>query len=231
MSLPASGAVWWQPHAFALHMFTSQRRRAGRRSRGASALSWGAGGESGGGTGETVPLSPGRAHGSLFTACLPLLPSQAAGVFWLFFFCCFLGKRGSARAFRPAACSSDPYCRQRSTRQKPHRGAGGGRGANRCHLPGVDLNQPSKGLPARNAQRARPGTMRRSRGESQLAHVFSFFLLLIRGNTFIRLPRHFPPARFTSCENCQGWKAPGELGGLGRAGLWQPFASKAAVQT
>lgn len=48
---------------------------------------------------------------------------------------------------------------------------------------------------------------------------FSFFLLLIRGNTFIRLPRHFPPARFTSCENCQGWKASGELGESVRAGL------------
>lgn len=57
------------------------------------------------------------------------------------------------------------------------------------------------------------------RGRVPTGTCFSFFLLLIRGNTFIRLPRHFPPARFISCEHCQGWKAPGELGGLLRAGL------------
>lgn len=117
-----TGRVWWLPHTHALaghNLFTSQQRSTGRCSRGASALSREASPR------RTVRLPSRRAPG----ACLPpAFPSSPARLpVWLGLFLVWRwGRAGLRHCLRPAACSSDPYCHQRSTRQKPPRGAGQG---------------------------------------------------------------------------------------------------------
>ncbi|XP_062458321.1 uncharacterized protein LOC134155294 [Pezoporus occidentalis] len=194
MSLPAPGEVWWQAPALSLYVFTSRRRKAGRRRRGASALSREAGGE------ETYRS---RLAG-LPAACLPpAVPTSSPGCRG------FFGKHGSACAFcqlrAPVTLIVASVQRDKNLIGELWKA--------RCQQvtpPSSGLKSAFKGPRSKHAA-SRPETMSRSRGKPKLAHVFSFFLLLIRGNTFIRLPRHFPPARFISCDNRQGWKAPGEL--------------------
>ena len=114
--------------------------------------------------GRNVPARP--AHGSLFTACLPLLPSQHAGGF-------FFGKRGSARAFTqlPAPVTLIVASIQRD------KNLIGELGKARCQQvtpPRSGLKSAFKGNPCSECAVSRPETMCRSRGESQLAHVFLF---------------------------------------------------------
>lgn len=158
MSLPVPGEVWWQScaHALSLHMFTRQRRRARCCSRGASSLSREAGG------GRSIPLLSRRAHCSLFTACLPLLPLQAAGFFF--------GKHGSACAFAQLRAPVTLIVTS-VQRDKNLIGELGKARRQQVTPPRSGFKSAFKG-PRSKCAASPPETMRRSRGESQLAHVF-----------------------------------------------------------
>lgn len=163
-----SRGVWGQPHTRALaghNLFTSQRRSAGRCSRGASAPSREASPR------RTVP-SPLRA------ACLPpAFPSSLAGCR---FGCWFVGfffvgggeELGSGSAFAQLRAPVTLIV----TSVPRDKNLIGELGKARCQQvtpPRSGFKSAFKG-PRCNCAASRPETMRRSRGESQLARVLLF---------------------------------------------------------
>lgn len=155
MSLPAPGEVCWQAPAFALYVFTSQRRRAGRRRRRASALSREAGG------GEASPC---RLAG-LAAACLPpAVPSSRPGCRGIF------GKHGSACAFgqlrAPVTLIVASVKRDKNLIGELRKAQ-----CQQVTPPRSGFKSAFKGPRSKYAA-SRPETMRRSRGEPKLAHVF-----------------------------------------------------------
>lgn len=75
--------------------------------------------------------------------------------------------------FRPAACSSDPYCHQPFDETKTSRGSWGKARCQQVTPPRSGFKSAFKG-PRAKCTVSWPKTMQRSRGESQLAHVFLF---------------------------------------------------------
>lgn len=161
---------------------------------------------------------PGRRPGRsgpclLHAACLPpAFPSSpcalwlwACSFFFPFFFSFFFfgGKHGSGCALAQLRA---PVTLIVISIQADKKTLAGERDEARCQ----QVTPPRGGLPsAFKAPPLRaPGEAAEDnaalQGLAPAGTCFSPFLPLIRGNTFMRPPRHFPPAGSISCKDCQG---------------------------